>query len=65
VLITHRLSTARQADRIVLLDGGRIVESGTHGELMALRGRYADMFTIQARRFHSDRKEPGDEGGAL
>ena len=51
VLISHRLSTVRQADRIVLLEGGRITESGTHEELMALRGRYAEMFAIQAERF--------------
>ncbi len=51
VLISHRLSTVRQADRIVLLDGGRITESGTHAELLALGGGYAGMFTIQAERF--------------
>ncbi|KXK58335.1 hypothetical protein AWW66_30345 [Micromonospora rosaria] len=54
VLISHRLSTVRQADRIVLLDGGRITESGDHDELIALGGRYADLFAIQARRFAAD-----------
>jgi ABC-type multidrug transport system fused ATPase/permease subunit len=51
ILISHRLSTVRRADRIVLLDGGRIAEAGTHGELMALGGRYAAMFATQAERF--------------
>ncbi|MFY1696076.1 MULTISPECIES: ATP-binding cassette domain-containing protein [unclassified Solwaraspora] len=53
VLISHRLSTVRQADRIVLLDGGRITESGHHDELIACQGRYAELFAIQARRFTS------------
>jgi ATP-binding cassette subfamily B protein len=54
VLISHRLSTVRTADRIVLIDGGRISECGTHEELMALKGQYAHMFTIQAERFSTD-----------
>ncbi|WP_194917015.1 ABC transporter ATP-binding protein [Catenulispora rubra] len=51
VLISHRLSTVRQADRIVLLEHGRITESGTHDELVAAEGTYAEMFAIQAERF--------------
>ena len=58
VLISHRLSTVRRADRIVLLDGGRIAESGTHDELMALGGQYAAMFTIQAERFAAEETSP-------
>ncbi len=44
VLIAHRLSTAMRADRIVVVDGGRVVESGSHGELVEQGGRYAEMF---------------------
>ncbi len=51
VVISHRFSTVRRAERIVVLDGGRIAESGTHDELVALDGRYAAMFTLQASRF--------------
>jgi len=48
ILITHRFSTVRMADRIVVLDQGRIVEEGTHAELMARGGLYARMFDLQA-----------------
>ena len=51
VLISHRFSTVRTADRIHILDGGRIVESGAHDELMALGGRYASMYEVQARAY--------------
>ncbi|MET7737702.1 ABC transporter ATP-binding protein [Streptomyces sp. NPDC005402] len=54
VLISHRLSTVRAADRIVLLDGGRISECGSHDELMAQGSQYARMFTLQAERFSTD-----------
>jgi ATP-binding cassette, subfamily B, bacterial len=49
ILISHRFSTVRMADQIVVLDRGRIVESGSHEELMQLNGRYAHLFTLQAR----------------
>jgi ATP-binding cassette, subfamily B, bacterial len=49
VLISHRFSTVRMADRIVVLDGGRIVEQGSHAELMATGGLYARLFKLQAR----------------
>ncbi|HEY6633844.1 MAG TPA: ABC transporter ATP-binding protein [Rhizobiaceae bacterium] len=48
VLISHRFSTVRMADRILVLSGGRIIESGSHDELIAERGVYADLFELQA-----------------
>jgi ATP-binding cassette subfamily B protein len=49
-IIAHRLSTIRRADRILVIDGGRIVEMGDHPALMRLRGRYHDLYTRQFRR---------------
>jgi ATP-binding cassette, subfamily B, bacterial len=51
ILVSHRLSSVRHADRIVVLDGGRIVEDGTHDELVAAGDGYARMFALQAERF--------------
>jgi ATP-binding cassette, subfamily B, bacterial len=51
VLISHRLSTVRRADRIVLIEDGHVVEQGDHQTLMALGGRYRRMFELQAERF--------------
>jgi ATP-binding cassette subfamily B protein len=48
LLISHRFSSVRSADRIYVLDGGRVVESGSHDQLMARGGLYADLFTLQA-----------------
>ena len=48
LLISHRFSTVRMADRIVVLEGGKLVEEGSHSQLMTLRGRYAAMFEMQA-----------------
>ena len=59
ILISHRFSTVRHADRICVLEHGRVVELGTHDELMALGGRYRTMFDLQAQRFTA----PGDEEG--
>jgi ABC-type multidrug transport system fused ATPase/permease subunit len=57
VLISHRFSTVRHADRICVLETGKVVELGTHDELMALRGRYRTMFDLQAQRFRSESEE--------
>ncbi|MCJ2062375.1 ABC transporter ATP-binding protein/permease [Methylobacterium sp. J-088] len=48
VLISHRFSTVRMADRILVLEGGRVLEEGSHAALMARGGRYAELFTLQA-----------------
>ncbi len=61
ILISHRFSTVRQADRICVLEHGRVVELGTHDELMALGGRYRTMFDLQAQRFAKGLAEEGEE----
>jgi ABC-type multidrug transport system fused ATPase/permease subunit len=57
ILISHRFSTVRHADRICVLEGGRVVELGTHDELMARGGRYHTMFELQASRFDAGEDE--------
>jgi ATP-binding cassette subfamily B protein len=54
LVISHRFSTVRHANRIVTLDGGRIAEQGTHGELMDANGMYASMFRAQAAHFSAE-----------
>ena len=54
ILISHRFSTVRHADRICVLEHGRVVELGSHDELMALGGRYQTMFDLQAQRFDAE-----------
>jgi ABC-type multidrug transport system fused ATPase/permease subunit len=54
ILISHRFSTVRHADRICVLEQGKVVELGTHDELMEAAGRYRTMFELQASRFDDD-----------
>jgi ABC-type multidrug transport system fused ATPase/permease subunit len=62
ILVSHRFSTVRHVDRICVLEAGRVVELGTHDELMAVGGRYRTMFDLQAKRFEA---APDDEGVEL
>ena len=48
LLVSHRFSTVRMADLIVVLDGARLAETGTHDELMARKGQYSELYEIQA-----------------
>ena len=59
ILISHRFSTVRHADRICVLENGKVVELGSHDELMALGGRYRTMFDLQAKRFNATEDEEG------
>ncbi len=57
ILISHRFSTVRHVDRICVLEKGKVVEFGTHAELMAMNGRYRTMFDLQAQRFAAEDEE--------
>jgi ATP-binding cassette, subfamily B, bacterial len=59
ILISHRFSTVRHADRICVVENGEVVELGTHDELIALNGRYRTMFDMQAQRFNATEDEEG------
>lgn len=58
LLITHRLNTVRMADRILVLEGGQIVEDGSHHELLQKRGRYYELFTTQAATYGAEVNKP-------
>ena len=64
ILISHRLSSVRHADRICVLEGGEVIELGTHDELMARGGRYRTMFDLQAARFSEVAPVEAEDDGA-
>ena len=51
IVVSHRFSTVRRADRIVVVEHGRVLEDGSHEELLAAGGRYATMYHLQASKF--------------
>ena len=57
IYISHRLSSAALSDRVLVIGDGKIIESGTHEELMESKGKYCEMFTLQASAY---RREGGD-----
>jgi ABC-type multidrug transport system fused ATPase/permease subunit len=65
ILVSHRFSTVRHADRICVLEHGKVLELGTHDELIALGGRYCTMFELQASRFGATTDEEGMAYDAL
>ena len=62
MLIAHRLSTAMRADRIVVVDAGRIARGGTHDELVAAGGRYAEMYATWVRQSELEEHAPVETG---
>jgi ATP-binding cassette subfamily B protein len=57
LLITHRFSTVKNADTILMMENGRIIEQGSHRELMNLQGKYAELYTMQANRYLESEEE--------
>ncbi|WP_112238871.1 ABC transporter ATP-binding protein [Kribbella monticola] len=57
ILVSHRFSTVRRADNICVMEGGRMIEQGSHDQLMALDGRYSEMYKLQAFRFSEESSE--------
>ena len=56
IYISHRLSSTRFCDRILLLEKGKVVEEGTHQQLMALNGKYANLYEVQSK-YYKEQKE--------
>ena len=54
IFISHRLSTTRIADRIYMFAGGRLIEEGSHSELLAIKGKYAEMFELQSEKYREN-----------
>ena len=61
VFISHRLASTRFCDRIYLLDGARFAECGTHEELMALGGKYRELFDVQSQYYKEDNADGSEE----
>ncbi|HZY82907.1 MAG TPA: ABC transporter ATP-binding protein [Cyclobacteriaceae bacterium] len=57
ILITHRFSTVKNADKILMMEHGKIIEQGSHRELMEVNGKYAELYTMQAKRYLEEEKE--------
>jgi ABC-type multidrug transport system fused ATPase/permease subunit len=65
ILISHRFSTVRHADRIVVIEDGLVIEQGSHDELLAAGGRYRAMFDLQASRFNDEAAPDLDDDDVL
>ncbi|MDE0527691.1 MAG: ATP-binding cassette domain-containing protein [Truepera sp.] len=65
ILITHRLSSVRTADRILVLKEGCLIEEGSHGTLLAAGGEYADLWAMQAQRYGADVQRGEQSGHAV
>jgi ATP-binding cassette, subfamily B, bacterial len=63
VIITHRLASTRHADRIYVLSHGRVIEQGTHAELLALAGQYAELYQLQADQYQQGPVIPAQGDG--